>query len=262
MLKISVLMTVYNAENILDRSINGILNQTYKYLEFVIVNDGSNDQSEEIIKKYAEKDQRIIFVNRKKNKGRNFSLNEGLQLCSGDWIAINDADDISFPYRLEKITMFITENGLPNKFGVVGSACQIRDLTNNINKNTHIVYGNFWGNKVSRFRVFYSMPFIHSSFIYNANALREVGGFAIEVTAGIDYLTLLKIANKYPIYALDEVLVVRYIDGNNFFLKKCMTDQSAKNEKIITTWLKNNYRFFYIFYFLKVITNFLRQPFK
>ena len=83
MRKISVLMTVYNAEKMLDKSISGILNQTYKELEFVIVNDGSTDSSDSIIEKYAKQDERIVFVNRKENKGRNYSLNEGVPAAEG-----------------------------------------------------------------------------------------------------------------------------------------------------------------------------------
>ena len=66
--KISVLMTVYNASEMLDKSIKAILNQTYTNFEFVIINDGSIDMSGEIIEKYAKEDIRIIFVNRTKEE--------------------------------------------------------------------------------------------------------------------------------------------------------------------------------------------------
>lgn len=257
MLKISVLMTVFNAESMLEESIKSILNQTYEDFELIIVNDGSSDNSEKIIKEISNGDRRIIFINRVQNKGRVYSLNEGLSFCTGDWIAINDADDISRPNRLKQLYDFIMDNNLIDKFGVVGSASKIIYLKEKKYKNYYVKYGNIGHKRVSKFRIFYSMPFVHSSFIYNAKALHEIDGFSREVTAGIDYLTLLKITNQYPIYALNEILVDRYIDGNNFFLQEKMKSQSKKNEKIIHQWLKMHYKEYYGYYCLKKVLNFV-----
>lgn len=259
MRKISVLMTVYNAEKMLDKSISGILNQTYKELEFVIVNDGSTDSSDSIIEKYAKQDERIVFVNRKENKGRNYSLNEGLECCTGEWIAINDADDVSFAERLEKMSNFIDENSLADKFGVVGSASIIRDIVNNEEKKYLVKYGRVGKKKISKFRIFYSMPFIHSSFIYNKKALDQVGGFAKEVTAWIDFFTLTKISANYPVYALNECLVERYIDGNNYFLKPKMQQQTNKNEAIINQWKKEHLSNYRLYRFMKKIVDLLKK---
>ena len=80
--------------------------------------------------------------------------------------------------------------------------------------------------------------------------LNEIGGFPTEVTAWIDFFALTKIACKYPIYALNECLVDRYIDGNNFFLKKKITDQQAKNEAVINAWKKDNFPAYGLCHFL------------
>lgn len=98
---ISVLMSVYNAEKYLDEAIQSILSQTYKKFEFIIINDGSTDQSLEIIKKYKDKDERVILISRE-NKGLIASLNEGITKARGKYIARMDADDISLPFRIEK----------------------------------------------------------------------------------------------------------------------------------------------------------------
>jgi glycosyltransferase involved in cell wall biosynthesis len=97
--QLSVIMPVFNAEKYLKDSIKSILNQTYKNFEFIIINDGSTDKSIEIIKSFD--DQRIKLINQK-NAGIVSSLNIGLKVASGKFIARMDADDISLSERFEK----------------------------------------------------------------------------------------------------------------------------------------------------------------
>lgn len=97
---ISVIMPVYNAEKYLKEAIESILSQTYKNFEFIVINDGSTDRSLDIIKKYKKKDNRIKIISRE-NKGIVKSLNEGLNIAIGEYIARMDADDISILNRFE-----------------------------------------------------------------------------------------------------------------------------------------------------------------
>ena len=97
---VSVVMPVYNAQKYLNKAIDSILAQTYKDFEFIIINDGSTDNSLQIIKKYQKKDKRIIVKN-KKNKGIVAALNDGIKLSRGKYLARMDADDISLPSRFE-----------------------------------------------------------------------------------------------------------------------------------------------------------------
>lgn len=252
MKKISFLMTVYNAEKMLKYSIEGMLNQTYPNIEIVIVNDGSTDSSAEIIKNYCQ-NNKLIFIDRKENKGRVYSLNEGLSHCTGDWIAVNDADDVSLPSRIEKMIEFINKNGIDKNFGVVGSAYKTVDLVEDKEEIYKIKYFRLGKKQISKFRVYYSMPFAHSTFIYDKAKLLEIGGFATGVTAWIDFFTLNKLSVKYAIYALNEVLVIRYIDGKNYFLSEKMKAQRSHNQKIIEEWKKLNYSQYPIFHFLEKI---------
>jgi glycosyltransferase involved in cell wall biosynthesis len=91
-------MPVRNAENFLKRSIDSILGQTEKDFELIIVNDGSTDSSEEIILSYD--DPRIVYV-KQENQGVAAARNKGLSIAKGEFIAWQDADDISLPIRLE-----------------------------------------------------------------------------------------------------------------------------------------------------------------
>ena len=101
MTAVSVIMSVYNGEAYLEECIRSILRQTYTDFEFIIIDDGSTDKSLNIIKKYANEDQRVI-VSSRPNKGLIASLNEAAALASGDLLARMDADDVSYPNRFEE----------------------------------------------------------------------------------------------------------------------------------------------------------------
>lgn len=108
--KVSVLMPAYNSEKYIGEAIESILNQTFTDFEFVIINDGSTDNTAKIVRKYAKKDKRIKFVDNKKNRGLIAVLNEGIDLCCAEYIARMDSDDISLPTRLEKQVKYMNEH--------------------------------------------------------------------------------------------------------------------------------------------------------
>jgi glycosyltransferase involved in cell wall biosynthesis len=99
--KISIIMAVYNSEKFLSKAIESILNQTFKDFEFIIIDDASKDNSLNIIKEYAKKDERIKTIFNKINIGLTKSLNLGIKQAKGKYIARMDDDDISLPKRLE-----------------------------------------------------------------------------------------------------------------------------------------------------------------
>lgn len=118
--KVTVLMGVYNGEVYLQEAIDSILSQTFKDFEFLIIDDGSTDQSFEIIQSYT--DPRIRVVKNLKNMKLIFTLNRGLGLAKGEYIARMDADDISLPTRLEKQVAFMKKN---SNVGVCGTWTKI-----------------------------------------------------------------------------------------------------------------------------------------
>ena len=108
--KISVIMSVYNTEKYLTEAIESILNQTFNDFEFIIIDDHSTDNSSTIIKKYQNKDKRMKLINNLKNLGITKSLNRGLKIAKGKYIARMDADDISIPKRLQAQYSFLERN--------------------------------------------------------------------------------------------------------------------------------------------------------
>lgn len=115
---VTVLMAVYNGEQYLRASIDSILNQTFTDFEFLVINDGSTDKTWQIIQEYANQDLRIIPINNQKNVGLTRSLNKGLELAQGKYIARMDADDVSLPQRFTKQVMFMESHPT---VGVCGS---------------------------------------------------------------------------------------------------------------------------------------------
>jgi glycosyltransferase involved in cell wall biosynthesis len=129
---ISVIMSTYKEdEKLLRESIESILNQTYKDFEYIIILDyPDNDVHKRVIEEYAIKDDRIHFYINEKNMGLTDSLNRGLSLCHGEYIARMDADDISLPDRLERQMEYLEKN----HYDLIGG------ITEMINENGSLLY--------------------------------------------------------------------------------------------------------------------------
>ena len=92
MFKYSIIVPVYNGEKYLERCINSIINQTYKNIELILINDGSEDGTGKICKKYSNNDTRVIYIKQDKY-GVSYSRNKGIENATGDYITFIDADD-------------------------------------------------------------------------------------------------------------------------------------------------------------------------
>lgn len=130
--KVSILMSVYNESTYeLDQSINSILEQSFHDFEFIIVNDNPDN---EILKKYLSKleDNRIIVITNEKNLGLISSLNRAFKESRGEFIARMDADDISFPTRIQEQYHYLKSHDID----MVGSYIKTIDSRGNVIKNT------------------------------------------------------------------------------------------------------------------------------
>lgn len=104
---VSVLMPCYNAEKYVEESMNSILNQTYNNLEIIAINDCSGDNTLSILQRMAKKDARIRVINNEDNLKLIKTLNKGIGLCNGEYIARMDSDDIALPTRIEEEVNFL-----------------------------------------------------------------------------------------------------------------------------------------------------------
>lgn len=105
---VSIILPAYNSAKYLSLTIESLLNQTYTNFELLIIDDGSTDNTSQIIDSY--KDSRIKHIKNDGNKGLIYTLNKGIELANGEFIARIDADDICLPKRLEKQVQFLEEN--------------------------------------------------------------------------------------------------------------------------------------------------------
>ena len=120
--KISIIMPAYNAEKFIEDAVESILNQTYSNFELLICDDGSTDNTVKIIESFS--DDRIFLFKNNQNIGNLETTNFLFRKCKGDYITIQDADDFSFPNRLEILLNQFSED---TTLGMVGSNYEIVD---------------------------------------------------------------------------------------------------------------------------------------
>jgi len=127
---ISVVMSVFNGQAFLSEAIESILGQTLRDFEFLVVDDGSTDRTAEILAGYASRDGRMRVL-RHENKGRAVSLNIGMTLATGDYIARMDADDVAMPCRLQEQFAFMQRHP---EVGLLGGAVDLIRATGHVIK--------------------------------------------------------------------------------------------------------------------------------
>lgn len=242
---ISVVMSVYNAEKYLKDSIESILNQTYRNFEFIIIDDGSSDNSLNIINGFREKDNRIIVVSRS-NKGVVVSLNDGIKISRGKYIAIMDADDISLRNRLEKQLEYMEKN------------TDVSILATNVD-----IFGNIGDEEKKYIEQAYNFTIrndndakaeilkycciAHDSVIMRKTYMDEIGYYNENFKRCEDYeLWIRTISHGYKIRKLDEKLlkVRRHKDSKSYVdLKGGMSlyDNATAKLNYLDKVLKNNH---------------------
>lgn len=179
--KISIIMGVYNCKNkkLLKKSVSSIINQTFTDWEFIICNDGSTDDTFQFLQELEKLDNRIKVVSYKRNKGLSAALNYAMSFSSGEYIARQDDDDISYPERLEKELHFIESN---NEYQIVGCIADVYDDSG--------IWGTFSLNEKPKAKDFmWNSQFLHPSVIMKKEAIKCVGGYrtAWETKKAEDY---------------------------------------------------------------------------
>ena len=178
--QISVIMPVFNSALFLNKSIESILNQSFKNFEFIIIDDGSTDTSLSIINSYSLLDKRIKLVKNKINYGICHTLNRGLLMAKGQYVARMDADDWSYPDRLLKQLQFMKSH---TEVVICGGDIDV------CNKNLAGINTRQYptSDKKIREKIFRLNPFAHSAVIYKKNIVLSVGGYNKNFAGAEDY---------------------------------------------------------------------------
>lgn len=213
MAKLSVLMGVYNCGPYLEEALDSVLNQTFTDFECVICNDGSKDNSAEIVKKYAEKDSRIVFIENDRNHGLAYTLNHALKHVTSDYLIRMDGDDISVPDRFEIMYNAAMEH--PD-FDVIGSGADLFDEDGS--------WGEFVVDYVpDKLDAFMQRTLSHATVIMKTESLRAVGGYdtSTDDARAEDYdLWCRMVKNGYKLMSIpDKLYRVRW-DRKNYYSRR------------------------------------------
>ena len=198
-ISVTVLLPVYNGEEYLREAIDSILAQTYTDFELLIINDGSTDGTERIILSYT--DPRIVYVKNEENIKLIASLNKGIDLAKGKYIAHMDADDVSLNNRLKKQIMYMEANPL---IGLCGSYTQSLGLEQEIEIQYRLL------NDEIKFKLFFDTHFPHPAAVIKKSVLTENNLYYEKEYIHVeDYVLWNKMANFTQLAIIPEVLVLK-----------------------------------------------------
>ncbi len=195
---ISVVMSVYNGRKYLCESVDSILNQTYKNFEFIIINDGSEDNSLDTLLEYQTRDNRLLIVNQS-NIGLTSSLNRGVKLAASGYIARQDADDVSMPTRLEKQLDYMENHP---EVAVLG--CYVDVF--NVNGVLRTCRAPRYSRKGMKRHLSSKNLFMHGSAMMRKSCLAKVGFYRDFFRRSQDYDLWLRLSQHFDIDILPEHL--------------------------------------------------------
>jgi len=202
---VSILLPCYNGEKYLQECIQSIMKQTYNHFELILVDDGSTDNSEKIIRRYH--DSRIRFIKNKKNKGIRYSLNRALSLVKGRYVARLDSDDQMHPQRLEKQVQFLERSP---SVALVGSGHYVVDMIGRpLNLMDYPIK-----DKDIRSRIWFRNPFSHPAIMVRTEVLKEFG-YSDRYKYCEDYYLWFRIAERYEIANLPDYLTFYRVHDKN-----------------------------------------------
>lgn len=164
---VSVLMSVYNGAPTLEKAAASVLAQTYRNLELILCDDASTDDTWRIMQRIAAQDARVTVFQNKTNRGLGASLNGCLSRAGGEYIARQDADDVSDPDRIERTMDFLLSSGAPYV------ACGVRVFDD----------GGVWSTrqypqKITKHIIAQKNPFFHPTMVFRRAVLEGVGGYS------------------------------------------------------------------------------------
>jgi len=229
--RVSVVMPIYNGAVFLAASIDSVLAQTLEDFELILVDDGSTDDTGRIIAEYAARDPRIRTIT-KRNSGISDTLNQGLTVARGDWVARLDSDDLMLPERLERQLAFVAAD--PGLIAA-GSYYEIIDAA-----------GRSHGSRMplprSReelerfFAAREPLSFLHPSMILRRQAALELGGYRRETEPAEDVdLFARMLATGAPILIQPEVLLRYRVHAN------AISARSATRQFMSVRWTYHNF---------------------
>jgi len=226
---VTVLMPVYNGSQYLTDAIESILTQSFDNFEFLIIDDASEDDSRDIVRSYG--DPRMKLIENHSNLGQTRTLNGGIDIARGKYIARLDQDDIALPRRLEKQIAFLDSN--PD-VALLGTGVQV------IDENGYPMYRVLFPTKHREIINDFPLrnPFAHSSVMCRVDALKDAGGYDTDFSYAQDMALWLQISKEKKLANLRDILVkIRFHSGQTtlgFRKAKRLSEELSLIEHIIS----------------------------
>jgi|TARA_B100000959_G_scaffold134696_1_gene141455 glycosyltransferase involved in cell wall biosynthesis len=198
-LDISVIIPTYNRRNTLSRAVESVLNQIYKPIEIIVVDDGSTDGTKEM---FSEMYPLVRYIYQA-NSGVSSARNTGINSASGDWIALLDSDDEWLPDKLDRQVKLLQDNA-EIRF------CHTNEIwiRNNVRINQKKKHQKYGGNIFNKcLDICRISP---SSSLFHTSVIKDVGLFDESLDVCEDYDLWLRITAKYPILFLDQPLIKKF----------------------------------------------------
>ncbi len=208
--EVSVILPTYNRAHLIKRAIQSVLNQTYQNFEIIVVDDGSTDNTEEIVRDLNN--QKIRYIRHNENKGAACARNTGIKVARGDYIAFQDSDDEWFPNKLER-QMEVFKNA-PLEVGVVYTGAWLIRNNKRIYRplfTTKQREGNICKELFEERIAWMTTPV----FIVRKECFNRLGLFEERLPSLSDWELWLRISKYYEFKYIDEPLVTQYYTANS-----------------------------------------------
>jgi glycosyltransferase involved in cell wall biosynthesis len=221
--KISVVITAYNAERYIHASVSAALAQTYSNFEVIVVDDGSSDRTDKICA--AINDRRLRYFHRERLR-RARALNEGIAASEGDYIAINDADDLSLPHRLEYSMDFARLH--PDLAFLGTEYIRTTSFHDQIPAEAQSTSGGALPDRIRWLRpttVYRRNVFVNSTLFYPKSTWRRIGGYDERLPLSEDYDFQLRALQCGLAAVLPGQTVIWYANPTSYFKQKSRREQ-------------------------------------
>lgn len=229
---VSVIIPTYNYGRFIERAIRSVLNQTYQDYEIIVVDDGSTDNTEDVVKRIGN--DRIRYINHVTNKGGNAARNSGIRAATGEYIAFLDSDDEWLPEKLDKqIHLFANSAEM---VGLIYTGLNVIDVTNN-----KPLYQELPESRGHIFNLLLTGNYITgggSSAMIKRECFESVGFFDETLPSGQEWEMILRISEKYEVDFIGEPLVNYYVHGAN---TDSNPEKVIRGQELILSSHKNDY---------------------
>ena len=210
------MLAVYNGARHLEASVRSILDQSFRDFELIVVDDGSIDGTVEILLTLARADKRVVVM-RQENHGLAMSLNRGIALARGAYIARQDADDISLPGRFEQQVAYLDSHP---SVAALGTGADVIDESGAIVGALTVARG---AQAVKRGLLTLRSTPVHGSIMLRKNALETTGGYREAFLVGQDYDLWLRLSSRFEIDNLSDVLYQWRLDRDGVYATRRAT---------------------------------------